>query len=182
MVGGQIEGSNESTKGTNRSKEMSVTCLDFLDAKGPLENSDSVRLVVTRVKKGSETALFWLGLAGTEGQRVGLATLCPAREGPLLAQRVDSVPADFPVPWHGGGGSIKHEEFAWRAVDARGPSKPGGRACFAAAAQRLSGRHDGPGAPCSRASGRLIERSSWKSCSSSCGPSGGHVGWTAAAR
>ena len=59
-------------------------------------------LGLQRVPEPSEEVGAGLCLGCTEGQRVGPATLCTAREGPLLAQRVDSVPADFGGPWHGG--------------------------------------------------------------------------------
>ena len=58
----------------------------------------SLSLVVSgqMVEIGSlRTRCFWLVLAVTDGQRVGLATRCAALEGPLLAQRVDSVPAEI---------------------------------------------------------------------------------------
>ena len=58
-----------------------------------------------KVKRGLRRSCLEVALAVTEGQRVSLATLCAAPERGVLAQRVDSVPADLPVPWHEGEGS-----------------------------------------------------------------------------
>ena len=63
-------------------------------------------LGLQRIPAPSEGVGAGLCLGGTEGQRVGLGTLCAAPEGPPLAQRVDSVPANLPVAWHGGGGLV----------------------------------------------------------------------------
>ena len=64
-----------------------------------------------RVALGSEAATCGRRLGGTEGQRVGLATLCTAREGPPLAQRVHSVPADFAASCLRGGGSVPTPQY-----------------------------------------------------------------------